>query len=387
MVQSLPRRPPCAPPLEVALVDEGARHPKEACDVGARDQVALHAVPRARRPALAVNGEHDLAQPRVHLLARPAHALAVLRHLEAADEDAAGIRRLPRAHHHAARLQQLDRLAVGRHVGALNHQLHPGCYQPPRVVRQDLVLHRAGKGHVRGDPPRLLAGVERRRLGVAEVLAETLPVGVLQPHHHRQLLLREARRLVHIAARVAQRDRNGAEVDQLLGRVLRNVPAAAHQAALPGDPLLHPVLQHGRRKVHRPVAGRLGPDLRPAPLEALARQRAVEAVAQPPVLAEQVPDLPRADADVARRHVRVSACTAVSRSLLLHPPMCLCSSVMNAWQKALTSLSDLPLGSKSEPPFAPPMLSPVRLFLKICSNPRNLSTLMFTLGWKRSPPL
>ncbi len=44
---------------------------------------------------------------------------------------------------------------------------------------------------------------------------------------------------------------------------------------------------------------------------------------------------------------------------------------MNDWQKRMTSASDLPLGSKSDPPFPPPMGSVVRLFLKICSNPRN----------------
>jgi hypothetical protein len=34
-------------------------------------------------------------------------------------------------------------------------------------------------------------------------------------------------------------------------------------------------------------------------------------------------------------------------------PMCLDNSVMKLWQKRITSLSDLPLGSKSAPPFPP----------------------------------
>ena len=45
---------------------------------------------------------------------------------------------------------------------------------------------------------------------------------------------------------------------------------------------------------------------------------------------------------------------------------------MKLWQKRMTSLSDLPLGSKSEPPLPPPMGMPVSAFLKICSKPRNL---------------
>ena len=68
-------------------------------------------------------------------------------------------------------------------------------------------------------------------------------------------------------------------------------------------------------------------------------------------------------------------------------PMYLHSSVIKLWQKAMTSRSDFPLGSKSEPPLPPPMGRPVRLFLKVCSKPRNLITLRFTEGWNRRPPL
>ena len=50
-------------------------------------------------------------------------------------------------------------------------------------------------------------------------------------------------------------------------------------------------------------------------------------------------------------------------------PMCLYNSVMKAWQKRITSASDLPVGSKFAPPLPPPIGRPVRLFLKICSNP------------------
>jgi hypothetical protein len=52
-----------------------------------------------------------------------------------------------------------------------------------------------------------------------------------------------------------------------------------------------------------------------------------------------------------------------------------------------TSLSDLPRGSKSEPPLAPPIARVVSEFLRICSKPRNLMMLSVTLGWKRRPPL
>ena len=68
-------------------------------------------------------------------------------------------------------------------------------------------------------------------------------------------------------------------------------------------------------------------------------------------------------------------------------PMWRYSSVMNDWQNCMTSLSERPLGSKSEPPLPPPIASPVSAFLKICSKPRNLITPAVTLGWNRSPPL
>ena len=68
-------------------------------------------------------------------------------------------------------------------------------------------------------------------------------------------------------------------------------------------------------------------------------------------------------------------------------PMWRHSSVMNDWQKCMISLFDLPLGSKSEPPLPPPMGSVVRLFLRICSRPRNFSMPSVTVGLKRRPPL
>ena len=55
-------------------------------------------------------------------------------------------------------------------------------------------------------------------------------------------------------------------------------------------------------------------------------------------------------------------------------------SVMKLWQNAMISLSDLPLGSKSEPPLPPPIGSVVREFLNTCSKPKNLIIPRFTEG-------
>ena len=68
-------------------------------------------------------------------------------------------------------------------------------------------------------------------------------------------------------------------------------------------------------------------------------------------------------------------------------PMWRYISVMNAWQKRMTSCSLLPLGSKSAPPLPAPSGRVVRAFLKTCSKARNFSMPRYTVGWKRSPPL
>ena len=60
---------------------------------------------------------------------------------------------------------------------------------------------------------------------------------------------------------------------------------------------------------------------------------------------------------------------------------------MKDWQNFITSLSDLPLGLKSEPPLPPPMGRVVKLFLNTCSNARNFKMLRLTDEWKRKPPL
>ena len=68
-------------------------------------------------------------------------------------------------------------------------------------------------------------------------------------------------------------------------------------------------------------------------------------------------------------------------------PICLHNSVIKLWQNLIISLSDFPLGLKSEPPLPPPIGKPVKEFLNICSNPRNFIMLKLTDGWNLSPPL
>ena len=46
----------------------------------------------------------------------------------------------------------------------------------------------------------------------------------------------------------------------------------------------------------------------------------------------------------------------------------------------MISPSDLPFGSKSDPPFPPPIGRPVNAFLKICSKAKNFRIDKFTEG-------
>ncbi len=115
----------------------------------------------------------------------------------------------------------------------------------------------------------------------------------------------------HEAGGVGGGDHGRPELLGLLDRVQGDVPGAGD-----GDPqavqLLAPGAQHLGGEQHAAVAGGLGPGLGAAPADALAGQHArLVAVGDPLVLAEQVADLPAADADVPGRDVGVLAEVAV----------------------------------------------------------------------------
>ena len=110
----------------------------------------------------------------------------------------------------------------------------------------------------------------------------------------------------HEAGRVRERDRLPAQPVNVLDRVLGDVAGAADQARLTPNAVAAG-LEHLFGEVDAAVAGRLRPDQAAAPLEPLAGEHARELVGELLVLAEQVPDLALADADVARRHIAAIA--------------------------------------------------------------------------------
>src|SRR5512137_887196 len=77
--------------LDDALVQHRVGDLEEAGDVGAVDVVTRRAETIRRLDARLVDALHDELEAAVHLLAGPAVAHAVLRHLEARGGDAAGV--------------------------------------------------------------------------------------------------------------------------------------------------------------------------------------------------------------------------------------------------------------------------------------------------------
>ena len=151
----------------------------------------------------------------------------------------------------------------------------------------------------------MLRGVDRGPVDarvLLRVLHDPSAPDVLQIHDVRELLAVDAVLVVDEPAGVAEGDGLRPEVEELLHRVLRHVAGTRDETGLVLERLVAR-LQHLLGEVDGAVAGRLGPDQRAAPVEALAGEDAGELVPDPLVLTEQVADLPSADADVAGRHV------------------------------------------------------------------------------------
>ena len=127
---------------------------------------------------------------------------------------------------------------------------------------------------------------------------------VFEVHDPCELLSRDAFRIVNKALGVGHRHHLRAELNALLGGVLRYVARTAddHRLALQ---VLAARGEHLLRKVHRAVSCGFRADEAAAPVDALAREDAGELIPQTLVLAKHVPNLPSAHTDVAGWNVRV----------------------------------------------------------------------------------
>ncbi|CAN3972242.1 UDP-4-amino-4-deoxy-L-arabinose--oxoglutarate aminotransferase, partial [Dysosmobacter welbionis] len=251
---------------------------------------------------------------RVHLFRRPHQPLAVLRHLQCAGGHAACVHRLAGRHDHPGLLhQEPQRVVGGGHVRHLNVVLHAVGRDLLRLLHVHVVLHGRGHHHIRLHAPGLLTGEEFH----AELLRIVLyPVAAAGAHLHqiRDLLLRGyAVRIIDISVRAGQCHHLGPQLRGLLTDAPGHVAEARAGDGLARDPLSL-VLQHVLEIVYRAVARGLRPDQAAAVRKPLARQHTVlPGPLQPPVLAEEIPDLPAAHAHVPGGHVHIRPDVPVQR--------------------------------------------------------------------------
>ena len=281
-----------------------------ARDVGARDVVALLAEGLCGLVGVVVDRLHDALELLVDLRRAPAEALGVLRHLQARRRHAAGVGRLARAVEDLRLHELVDGLERGRHVRALADDLDAVLEQRVRVLAVELVLAGARERAVHRHGPRAAVLVELDALLALRELGELAALHLLELLHLVDEVLRHAALHVDPAGAVGEGDGLGAELDELLRGVLRDVAGAGDRA----DLALERVAlrgEHVRGEVDVSVAGRLGADERAAEGEALAGEHARELVHDALVLAEEVADLAAAHVHVAGRDVRVRADVAV----------------------------------------------------------------------------
>merc|ERR1719162_2242373 len=282
-----------------ALGQHGVGDLDEAGNVGPRHVVALLAVKGRGVEGFLVEVRHDGVEPPVDLLARPGEAERVLRHLEAGDRDAARVGRLARPEEHLLGLQVRHRLGGARHVRTLADRDHAVGRQLLRRLAVHLVLGGAREGDVGLDGPDSLAAGGVLGLGVLlDVLGDAAALHGLEVDDVGELLAVNAVHVGDVAAGVGHRDALATEVDHLLAGVSCDVAGAREHDVLALEVRAFG-LEHLAGEVHQTVAGGLGADETPAPLEALAGEDAGELVGELLVHAEHGADLAPTDADVA----------------------------------------------------------------------------------------
>src|SRR5699024_5596466 len=197
-----------------ALGQHGVGHLGEAGDVGARHQVALHAVGLGSLGGVGVDVLHDVLQPVVHLFKGPGQPQRVLAHLQAAGGHAAGVGSLGRGEQHAVRLQVGHRVGGGRHVGAFGHRVAAARNQRFGAFQRQFVLGGAGQGDVAGHVPDALAALHI--LGGGHIVQVGLDAGALDLLDLLHQLVVDAVLVHNVAVGIAHRNDLAAQLGGLL---------------------------------------------------------------------------------------------------------------------------------------------------------------------------
>ena len=291
-----------------ALPDHGVGHLHEAGDVGARHQVAGHAVLLGGLGGVVVDVGHDVVELLVHFLEGPAQTHGVLAHLQAGGGYAAGIGSLGGSKQHTVLLEPGNRLGGGGHIGALGHSEAAVFHQGLGALQGQLVLGGAGEGDAAGNSPDALAALVILGGGdVIQVGLDALPLDLLDLLDD---LVVDAVLIHDVAVGVAHGNDLAAQLSGLLVGVDSHVAGTGDDYALALEGLAGS-LKHLVSKVAQAVAGGLGTGQRTAVAQALAGNHAVKLVADALILAEQIADLTGAHANVAGGHVGVRADVAL----------------------------------------------------------------------------
>ena len=202
----------------------------------------------------------------------------------------------------------MDALGGGGHVCALDHGLDAVADQGGGVFPVQLVLGSARQGDVHRHVPDRTGPAQFGTVAAGGVVGDAAAFHLLD-------LLQQSdidARLVHdVTGGVGAGNDLPAELLNLLDGVDGHVPGTRDRDALAVEGVAAG-LQHFLCECHDAVAGCLGANQRPTPVEALAGQHTgLVAVGDPLVLAEHVADLAAADADVTGGHVGVLTQVAV----------------------------------------------------------------------------
>ena len=251
---------------------------------------------------------HDAGQAFLGVLEGPRVAHGVLLHLQARGGNTAGVRRLARGEQHPGFLEGMDALGGGGHVCALDHGLDAVADQGGCVFPVQLVLGSARQGDIHRHVPDRTGPAQFGTVAAGGVVGDSAAFHLLD-------LLQQSdidARLVHdVTGGVGAGNDLPAELLNLLDGVDGHVPGTRDRDALAVEGVAAG-LQHFLCECHDAVAGCLGANQRPTPVEALAGQHTgLVAVGDPLVLAEHVADLAAADADVTGGHVGVLTQVAV----------------------------------------------------------------------------
>ncbi|SPC23247.1 conserved hypothetical protein [Cupriavidus oxalaticus] len=287
------------------LRQHGIRHLDKAGDIGAFHVVDIPTRLLPVVDAVLVDVLHDRVQLLVDLGVVPRQAHRVLRHFQPGGRHAAGVAGLARRVEDLRVDEAVDGFQRRWHVGAFGHADHAVAEQRLGIIAVQLVLRCARQRDVGRHMPRGAAGFEGHA-GAGGKVDQAAALFVLEGHDFSQLLGGHALRVVQHAAGVRQRQHLGAQLDRLLGSVLRHVARAGDQHAQAVERAAATV-QHFLREVDGAVAGGFRSHQAAAIGQALAGKDAGGLVRQLLHHAGHEAHFTRAHADVAGRDIGVRA--------------------------------------------------------------------------------